>query len=158
MRSIYTLRPLGLLAATLVTLATAACGGGDGGTGPSPAPSAGDVPGTYTLNQVTSKGSLGGGGSGIPVSFTDGNGTTLTFVSGTLILGEDGSYDLTVDATFGSSDVTMTDFGTWVANGAAIDFSSTHSPARLSDGTLHANGVTANSQFGGIPFEIELSK
>jgi hypothetical protein len=158
MQVIKAMRPLGLLAATLATLATAACGGDDGGTGPSPAPAPGDVPGTYTLNQVTSKGNLGGGGSGVPVSFTDGNGTTLTFESGTLILGEDGSYDLTVEATFGSSDVTMTDGGTYTANGGSIAFASTHSPARLSGGTLRTSGITANSQFGGIPFEIELSK
>jgi hypothetical protein len=156
MRAISRNRRFGLLGFALLTLTVAACGGDGDSTGPAPAP--GDVAGTYNLNQVISKGNLGGGGSGMPVTFTDGGGTSLTFVSGTLVLAEDGSYDLTVEATFGSSDVTMTDYGTYSAAGSSIDFTSTHDPERLTDGSLSANQVTANSQFGGIPFEIRLAK
>src|SRR5262245_66401609 len=108
MRAISRSTRFGALGFMLLTLAIAACGGDGDNVGPAPAPS--DVAGTYGLSQVISKGSLSGGGSGMPVSFTDGGGTTLTFVSGTLVLGEDGSYDLTVDATFGGGDVTMTDY------------------------------------------------
>jgi hypothetical protein len=159
MRAISRNRRFGLLGLTLLTLVAAACGSDGDSTGPGgPPPAPGDLAGTYNLHQVVSKGNLGGGGSGMPVSFTDGGGTTLTFVSGSLILSEDGSYDLTVEATFGSSEVTMTDYGTYSAAGSSIDFSSTHNPQRLFDGTLSAGQVTANSQFGGIPFEIKLAK
>ena len=66
---------------TTLAVATAACGGDDNGsTGPQPAPA--DVSGTYALTSLRSLGSLGGGGNGLPVTFTDGSGSTLTFSSG----------------------------------------------------------------------------
>ncbi len=41
-------------------------------------------PRSYALTQVRTLGNLGGGGSGLPVTFTDGSGDQLVFLSGTL--------------------------------------------------------------------------
>ncbi len=65
---------------------------------------------------------------------------------------------LTLAAAACGSDGDSTDRGSYSAAGSSIDFTSTHDPERLFDGTLSANQVTANSQFGGIPFEIKLSR
>ena len=101
MRSLSLRRLFGATMTTLA-LATAACGGdGDstgpsGPSGPSNQPPA-DVSGSYALTQVRTLGNLGGGGSGLPVTFTDGSGDQLVFLSGTLLLGNDGTFDLSVD-------------------------------------------------------------
>ena len=80
--SSLSLRRLVGTAFTTLALATAACGGDDNGsTGPGPAPA--DVSGTYALTGLRTLGSLGGGGNGLPVTFTDGSGSTLTFSGGT---------------------------------------------------------------------------
>jgi hypothetical protein len=143
----------------------AACGGGsDGGTGPSTPPPGGDnsgsVSGTYALTQVRTLGNLGGGGAGLPADFVDGSGSHLVFLSGTMVLGDDGRFDLTVQITFRGSPNELTDYGTYsVSGGGTIDFDSEKSSPRLSTGyVMSANKITANSQFGGIPFEIDLER
>ena len=143
----------------LVVAATAACGGGgDDATAPSAPPPSGSVGGSYALTQVRTLGNLGGGGSGLPVTFTDGAGHQLSFLSGTLILGSDGAFDLTVQSTYQGGAVEMRDYGHYEASGANITFHSDRSTPRLTTGTMSGNGLTAQSQFGGIPFEIDLVK
>ena len=141
---------------TVVSLVTAACGGDDS-TGPS-APAPADVSGTYQLVGLRSLGNLHGGGNGLPVTFSDGGGSTLTFQGGQLVLGQDGTYTLEVEAEFNGGGVTMTDEGNYSMAGNAIDFTPTGSPERMKDGTISGNAMTAQTQFGGIPFEIDLSK
>lgn len=140
-----------------LTLATAACGGGDdASTGPNDPPA--DVGGTYALTGLRTLGNLGGGGPGLPVTFVDGGGSTLTFSAGQLVLDPDGSYTLAVEARFNDTDVTLDDEGTYDVTGAAIDFSPTSDPARMRDGTISGDAITAETQFGGIPFEVDLEK
>ena len=148
-------RFIGTAFATLA-LATAACGGDGGSTGPTPTPT--DVTGSYALTGVRTLGKLHGGGNGLPVTFTDGGGTALTFKSGELVLNADGSYTLDVEATFGNSNVTMTDEGSYSLAGSSIDFNPAGSPARMKEGTVKGNKITATTQFGGIPFEIDVAK
>jgi hypothetical protein len=138
-----------------VALITAACGGDGGSTGPS-TPT--DVTGSYALTGVRTLGKLHGGGNGLPVTFTDGAGTPLTFKSGELVLNADGSYTLEVEATFGSSNTTMTDEGSYSLAGSSIDFNPTGSHPRMKEGTVKGNKITATTQFGGIPFEIDVAK
>jgi hypothetical protein len=157
----HSLRRLFGTALATFALATAACGGGDGGdtTGPSaPAPVPADVSGTYGLTGVKTLGTLHGGGSGMPVTFTDGGGSSLTFNSGSLTLNGDHSYSLSVDATFKGSAVAMTDEGTWSLAGNSITFSPSGSPKRMKDGTVGGSKIVARTQFGGIPFEVTLQK
>jgi len=145
----------------VVVAATAACGGGSDATAPSGPPSApadGSVAGGYNLSQVRTLGNLGGGGSGLPVTFVDGAGHQLVFQSGTLIMGSDGAFDLTVQSTYQGSSVELRDYGHYAVAGATITFNSDRSTPRLSTGTISGNTMTAQSQFGGIPFEIELVK
>jgi hypothetical protein len=151
------LRRIAGAAFTSLALATAACGGDDSGsTGPQPVPA--DVSGTYLLTGLRTLGSLGGGGNGLPVTFTDGSGSTLTFNSGELVLNADGSYTLEVDAAFNGGGVTLTDEGIYDLSGNLIDFTPTGDPARMRDGTISGTSMTAETQFGGIPFEIDLQK
>ena len=139
----------------------AACGGSDGiSTGPStPAPGGGNSSegsGTYALAQVRTLGHLSGGGSGLPVTFIDGSGDHLVFLSGTLIMGTDGSFDMKVQVTFKGNPSELTDYGTYSVSGGNIVYTSQKSTPRLSTGTLNGNQITAQSQFGGIPFEIDV--
>jgi hypothetical protein len=150
------LRRLTGTAFTTLALATAACGGDDDSTGPGPAPA--DVGGTYDLTSLRTLSNLGGGGNGLPVTFTDGSGSTLRFETGYLELRDDGSYYLEVEAQFNGGGVTMSDEGTYDVTGASIDFTPTGDPARMRDGTVSGNSITAETQFGGIPFEIDLEK
>jgi hypothetical protein len=144
-------------ALTTFALATAACGGDDNGsTGPAPTPA--DVSGTYQLTSLRTLGDLGGGGNGLPVTFTDGSGSTLEFSSGQLVLNADGSYELDVAAQFNGGDITLTDEGIYDLIGSVINFLPTGDPARMRDGTISGNAMTAETQFGGIPFEIDLRK
>ena len=142
---------------TALALATAACGG-DGGdtTGPGPVPA--DVSGTYALTGLRSLGSLQGGGSGMPVTFTDGSGSTLEFLSGQLVLTAEGGYTLEVEAEFNGGGVTLTDEGLYQVAGAGIDFDPTGDPERMVSGTISGSSITAETQFGGIPFEVRLAK
>jgi hypothetical protein len=143
----------------VVALATAACGDDNDSTGPSaPTPAPADVSGTYQLQRVRTLGTLGGGGNGIPVTFTDGSGSTLTFQGGVLELAQDGTYTLEVEAEFNGGGVTLTDEGNYSMAGNTIDFTPTGDPERMKDGTISGNAMTAETQFGGIPFEIDLSK
>ena len=66
-------------------------------TPPSPALVAGP---TYTVTATAT--------SGLPVTFTDGSGSTLTFLGGELVLTTNGTYTLEVEAQFNGGGVTMT--------------------------------------------------
>lgn len=70
----HSLRRLAGTAFTVLALATAACGGDSDSTGPGPAPA--DVSGIYELTRLRTLGNLSGGGNGLPVTFTDGGGST----------------------------------------------------------------------------------
>jgi hypothetical protein len=94
----------------------------------------------------------------VPVTFTDGSGSTLRFTSGHLTLNADGSYELEVEAEFNGGEVTMDDVGSYDVSGSSIDFTPTGHPARMKDGTISGASLTAETQFGGIPFEIDLQK
>jgi hypothetical protein len=155
-----TLRSATRLLLGLAVVAAGACGGEDGGsTGPNPDPSpASEVSGSYGLTQVRTLGNLGGGGSGLPVTFVDGSGNHLVFQSGTVILGSDGAFDMKVQVTFNGSSSEMTDYGTYSEAGGSVSFQSQKSSPRLSTGTVSGNKITANSQFGGIPFEIDAER
>jgi len=88
-----------------------------------------------------------------------GSGAHLVFLSGTLTLGADGAFDLKVQVTFKGNPSELTDYGTYtVSEGGTIDFNSQKSTPRLSTGTVNGNMITAHSQFGGIPFEIDVQK
>jgi hypothetical protein len=141
---------------TALALTTAACGGDGDSTGPAPAPA--DVSGIYDLTGMRTLGNLGGGGSGLPVTFTDGGGSTLKFEGGQLELLADGTYWLEVEAEFNGGGVTMTDEGVYEVSGNAIDFTPDGDPARMRDGIVSGSSITAETQFGGIPFEIDLAK
>jgi hypothetical protein len=163
MRDILRIANRLVLAAAVI--GAAACGGGDSGgsTGPSEPgpgnPPPADVSGSYSLKQVRSLGNLGGGGSGLPVTFIDGSGDQLVFLSGTLILAADGTFDMKVQVTFKGNPSELTDYGTYsVSGGGAIDFDSQKSTPRLSTGTVSGAKITAHSQFGGIPFEIDVER
>lgn len=157
MLRIRTLRRFAGTGLAVLALATAACGGdGSGSTGPEPVPA--DVSGTYALTGLRTLGNLGGGGNGLPVTFTDGGGSTLTFLGGQLVLGTDGSYTLEVDAQFNGGNVTMDDAGSYHVSGTSIDFDPSGSPKRMVSGTISGTSITAKTQFGGIPFEITLKK
>ena len=157
-----TLRSATRLLLGLAVVAAAACGGEDGGsTAPNPNPEptpSGEIAATYALTQVRTLGNLGGGGSGLPVTFTDGSGSQLVFLSGTLILGSDGAFDMKVQVTFKGNASEMTDYGTYSESGGSLSFQSGKSSPRLSSGTISGNKITVNSQFGGIPFEIEVQR
>jgi hypothetical protein len=141
----------------LVVAGTAACGGGgDDATAPSDPPAGGTVGGAYALSQVRTLGNLGGGGSGLPVTFTDGGGSQLVFLSGTLTMGSDGTFDMKVQVTLNGNAGELTDYGTYSASGASITFNSDKSTPRLSTATVSGNTMTAHSKFVGIPFEIDL--
>ena len=55
-------------------------------------------------------------------------------------------------------DVVMDDQGIYDISGNSIDCSPTGDPARMKDGTISGTKITAETQFGGIPFEIDLEK
>jgi hypothetical protein len=46
----------------------------------------------------------------------------------------------------------------YVLSGSAIDFNPTGSPARMKEGSVKGNKITATTQFGRIPFEIDVAK
>ena len=92
------------------------------------------------------------------MTFSDGGGSTLKFNSGRLELLADGSYSLEVEAEFNGGSVTMTDDGNYDVSGSIIDFTPTGDPARMRDGVVSGSSITAETQFGGIPFEIDLEK
>jgi len=143
-----------------LALAAAACGGGDDATGPSnpPAPS-GNVSASYGLSEVRAVGKLGGGGKGLPVTFSDASGDKLTIMGGTLVLAGDGKFDLKVQTSFNGSNTTLTDRGTYSVNGSTIAFSSSKSTPRLSaSASMSGKKVTARSKFYGATFEIDLQR
>ena len=155
-----TLRSATRLLLGLAAVATAACGGEDGGsTGPNPDPvPASEIAASYALTQVRTLGNLGGGGSGLPVAFTDGSGAQLVFQTGTLILGSDGTFDMTVQVALKGNASELTDYGTYTVSGGSLSFQSQKSKPRLSTGTISGNKITANSEFLGIPFEIDAER
>ena len=144
-----------------LALATAACGGGDDATGPSPStpsPST-KVDASYGLIEVRAVGKLGGGGKGLPVTFVDGGGDHLTVSSGTLVLGAGGKFDLKVQTTFNGSASTLTDHGSYSIAGSTISFSSAKASPRISPtAAMNGNKVTAKSKLYGATFEIDLQK
>ena len=151
------LRRLAGTSLTALALATTACGGdGEDSSGPEPVPA--DVSGTYGLTGLRTLGNLQGGGNGVPVTFTDGGGSTLRFLSGQLVLAADGSYTLEVVAEYNGGGVTLTDEGLYQVAGADIDFDPTGDPERMVSGTISGTSITAETQFGGIPFEVHLEK
>jgi hypothetical protein len=152
----HSLRRLAGPALTALALGTAACGGDNDSTGPAPAPA--DVSGIYDLTGLRTLGNLGGGGAGLPVTFSDGGGSTLRFESGYLELLADGTYYLEVEADFNGGGVTMSDEGAYEVSGNAIDFAPSGDPARMREGVVSGSSITAETQFGGIPFEIDLQK
>ena len=154
-----TIRTATRLLLGLAIVGAAACGSGDDATAPSPGPApSGGISGNYALAQVRTHGNLSGGGSGLPVTFVDGSGDHLVFLSGTLTLGADGAFDMKVQVTFKGNPSELTDYGTYTESGGTIAFSSQKSTPRLSSGTVSCNQITAQSQFGGIPFEIDVVK
>lgn len=155
----------GLLGTTVLATAVFAAACSDdasdiagAGTEPAPAPAPAEVSGNYALMEVRTLGNLNGGGPGLPVTFTDGAGTPLTFKSGILTLEADGTYSLVVDAKFGSTDLQMTDEGSYVHSGNSVDFSSTSEFPRMFTAEFDGDMMTAQSNFAGIPFEIDLLK
>jgi hypothetical protein len=154
----HSLRRLAGTALTALALGTVACGGDSDSTGPGPEPAPADVSGSYDLTGLRTLGKLGGGGAGLPVTFSDGGGSTLRFESGSLDLLADGSYYLEVEAAFNGGSVTMSDEGIYDVVGNTIDFTPTGDPARMRDGVVSGSSITAETQFGGIPFEIDLQK
>jgi hypothetical protein len=155
----HSLRRYAGTALAALALATAACGDDDTtGPGPGPAPAPADVSGTYNLSRVRAVGNLGGGGNSLPVTFTDGSGSTLAFESGALVLTGSGTYTLEVEAEFNGGSVTLSDEGNYSMDGNTIEFDPTGSPERMESGTISGSGMTARTQFGGIPFDIDLSK
>jgi hypothetical protein len=153
----HSFRRLAGTALAALALGTAAYGGDSDSTGPG-APAPADVSGTYDLTGLRTLGNLGGGGAGLPVTFTDGGGSSLRFESGHLELLADGTYSLEVEAEFNGSAVTMTDEGLYDVSGNSIDFTPTGDPARMRDGVISGSSMTAETQFGGIPFEMDLAK
>lgn len=145
-------RVLSILGASLLV---ASCGGDSNGV---TAPTIEQTVGTYTLTQVRTLGDLDGGGSGLPVTFIDGSGRTLTFHSGTLDMGSDETFALSIPATFVNTDVEFHDEGSFSLTSSAIEFSSTRENPRLFSAVLSGNRMTAEAQFGDIPFEIDLVK
>lgn len=152
----HSLRRLTGTALTALAMGTAACGGDSDSTAPPAAPA--DVSGSYDLTGLRALGNLGGGGAGLPVTFSDGGGSSLRFESGHLELLADGTYSLEVEAEFNGGAVTMTDEGLYDVSGNAIDFTPTGDPARMRDGVISGSSITAETQFGGIPFEMDLAK
>jgi hypothetical protein len=156
-----TLKIASRLLLAVIVAGAAACGdGSDGTTGPSTPPPGGgsssEASGSYALAQVRTLGHLSGGGSGLPVTFIDGSGDHLVFLSGTLAMGADGSFDMKVQVTFKGNASELTDHGTYSVSGGNIVYASQKSTPRLSTGTLNGNQITAKSQFGGIEFEIDV--
>lgn len=149
----------------VAVVGAAACGGdSSGSTGPSdpapskPGPSAPAIGGSYSLKQVRTLGHLGGGGSGLPVTFIDGSGDHLTFVSGTLILTPGGAFDMKVQVTFNGSSSELTDYGKYSVSGGVVNFDSEKATPRLSTGKVSGSMITAKSQVGGIPFEFDVQR
>ncbi len=93
----------------------------------------------------------------LEVNVRTGGQDTRPF-DGVLELAQDGTYTLEVDAEFNGGGVTLTDEGNYSMAGNTIDFTPTGDPERMKDGTISGNAMTAETQFGGIPFEIDLSK
>jgi hypothetical protein len=178
-----TLKVASRLFFAVAAIAVAACGGDSGGssTGPSdpapgpsapapgpsapapgpsaPAPAPGSITGSHALTQVRTLGNLGGGGSGLPVTFVDGSGDHLVFQSGTLTLGEDNRFDLKIQVTFNGSSSELTDYGTYTASeGGVIDFDSEKSTPRVSNALVYDDRIMLNGQVGGIPFEFDVQR
>ena len=63
-----------------------------------------------------------------------------------------------MEAEFNGGEVTLTDEGSTTCSGNSIDFTPSGDPARMRDGTISGSSMTAETQFGGIPFEIDLQK
>jgi hypothetical protein len=131
-----------------LTLAAAACGSDT--TAPDPS-----VGTTYALVGVEALGNLGGGGSGIPVAFTDGAGRTLAFESGSLVLAPDGSFNLTVNVDFDGDEYDAGDLGSYSMSGASISLVS-----ELDDATYAAavvgSTLTTTYRVAGQQFELTL--
>lgn len=78
--------------------------------------------GSYPLVQVEAISNLSGGGSGIPVIFTDGGGNELTFHEGSLELLAGGLYDLSLVIQLNSANTPIGYEGAYTQNGSTLDF------------------------------------
>lgn len=78
--------------------------------------------GSYPLVQVEAISNLSGGGSGIPVTFTDGGGNEFTFHEGSLELLGGGLYDLSLVVQLNSLNTPIGYEGTYTQNGGTLDF------------------------------------
>lgn len=137
-----------------LVLAAAACGGDSTGPGPNPDPVLGT---TYQLQGVEALGNLGGGGSGLPVTFTDGSGKTLRFDSGSLVLGEDDSYDLTVNVAFQGDEYDAGDLGTYSVQGSSLSLVSELDGSTYS-GTVSGSTLKTTYRVAGQQFELTLTE
>lgn len=142
-------RRIPLAAALALVVVTAAACSSDS-SGPSPSPSTGS---TYTMTGVTTLANLGGGGPGLPVTFTDGAGKTLKFENGSLVLEADGTYNLTVNVVYKDDAYDAGDLGTYSMEGNTVSLNST-----LDDGSYTAvvagSALTVTYRVKGINFDL----
>lgn len=136
-------------AALLALVVSAAACGGDSAA-PDPA-----VGATYELVGVEALGNLGGGGSGIPVTFTDGSGKTLEFASGSLVLAPDGSFDLTVNVDFDGDEYDAGDLGSYSISGNAISLVSELDESTYA-GAVAGSTIVTTYRVAGQQFELTL--
>lgn len=114
----------------LAVLMLAACGGDS--TSPTTR-----VSGTWHLRSIN--------GTSLPYTFPPDNGTTATVTGSTLTLSDNGSYNEVVSLRLVSANATnnatVTEVGTWTANGGAITFNDNTDQATY-QGSVSGNTLT----------------
>lgn len=111
--------------------------------------------GSYPLVQVEAISNLNGGGSGIPVTFTDGGGNELIFHEGSLELLASSTYDLSVVIQLNSLNTPISYEGTYTQNGGTLDFEDDADPensfsAFIDDWRL----VAQHNSIAGVSFRL----